>query len=100
LFHCPDTFNVAVTDDGSKRSGSQSEETLPIDFIIATTILSYGWRVARRLYEHVDEIFDDSPLPSYLICNSDATLTEFLCCQEDQNYTKLLNGMDVNSVSP
>jgi hypothetical protein len=61
-----DTNTFALTVACSSRSGSQSEEILPIDFRIATTIPSYGWRVARRNYEHVDVIIDDWPLPSLL----------------------------------
>jgi hypothetical protein len=38
------TIVVAATVAGSSRSGSQSGETFPTDFIIATTIPSYGWR--------------------------------------------------------
>jgi hypothetical protein len=61
-----DTNTVVLTVAGSSRNGSQNGETPPIDWIIAITIPSYGWRVARRSYEHVDEIIDDWPLPSLL----------------------------------
>jgi hypothetical protein len=61
-----DTNTFALTVAGSSRNGSQNGETLPIVCIISTTIPSYGWRVARRRYEHVDEIIDDWPLPSLL----------------------------------
>jgi hypothetical protein len=60
-----DTNTVVLTVAGSSRNGSQSGETPPIDFRIAT-IPSYGRRVARRNYKHVDEIIDDWPLPSLL----------------------------------